>query len=374
MSAPPQTHGEDERLNRLRLARSENVGPIIYRELLRRFGSAGRALENLPQLAQRAGRKRSIRLCPRDQAEAELSHAEEIGATLLILGDDRYPKLLSAIDDPPPVLTILGNHALLSFLSVAIVGARNASANGRRFARQLAAGLGGENIVVVSGLARGIDTAAHEGALATGTIAVVASGIDIVYPRENETLYDMIREGGAIVAENPPGTAPAARNFPRRNRIISGLSLGVLVIEAAMRSGSLITARMAAEQGREVFAVPGSPIDARCRGTNNLLREGATLVESVEDVIAVIRPMSHGSMAETRSMVHRIDDHPGVEEISAAHESVRKALGTTPIGIDDLARECGLSSPLVAAVLVDLELAGRLERYSGGRVALTGES
>ena len=277
MAQSPARLPDNERLDRLRLIRSENVGPITFRSLLRRFGSARAAIEALPDLARRGGRSAPLRVCPFPQAEQELSAADRIGARLMTADDADYPEALAAIYDAPPLLYVLGDIALLRRQAVAIVGARNASANGRRLAQDIARDLGTAGFVVVSGLARGIDHAAHRGSLDSGTIAVVAGGIDIAYPPDNEELQREIGRRGAIVAEMPPGTVPQAKHFPRRNRLISGLSLGVLVVEAALQSGSLITARMALEQGREVLAVPGSPLDPRCHGTNNLRRSPPSL-------------------------------------------------------------------------------------------------
>jgi DNA processing protein len=258
--------------------------------MLRRFGSARVALDMVPQLARRGERSRTVVPVTRAAAEAELAALHRAGARLVCWGEPLYPSGLAAIEDAPPILSVLGRVELLDQPMVAVVGARNASANGRRFSRDLAASLGQREIVVVSGLARGIDAAAHLGALETGSIAVVAGGVDVVYPQENCGLHDALARDGAIVAELPLGTEPQARHFPRRNRIISGMALGVVVVEAAARSGSLITARYALEQGRDVFAVPGSPLDPRCRGSNDLLRHGATLTETAEDVLLQIGP------------------------------------------------------------------------------------
>src|SRR6266699_6686911 len=278
-----------ERLDWLRLCRSESVGPVTFYALLRRFGSAATALDALPRLSRTA-----IAMSRRD-AERELAAIERLGGRLVCWGEPLYPSALAAVEDAPPVLTVLGRPEMLSRLLlapiVAVVGARNASANGRRLARELAAELGRGGLVVISGLARGIDAAAHLGGLETGSVAVVAGGVDVVYPEENRGLYDALARDGAIVAELPLGTEPQARHFPRRNRIISGMALGVVVVEAAARSGSLITARLALEQGRDVFAVPGSPTDPRCRGSNDLLRHGATLTENAEDVLSQLGPL-----------------------------------------------------------------------------------
>ena len=274
-----------EKLDWLRLIRSENVGPITFFRLLEHFGSAAAALDALPRLAQRGGRGRAIKVCARATAEREAERAQAIGARLIGWGEPEYPPLLGRIEDAPPLILALGHAHLLTKAAVAVVGARNASTAGCRLARDLAADLGRGGMMVVSGMARGIDAAAHAGALDTGTTAVLGGGIDVVYPKENAALYDSIRERGVLISETKPGTVPQSRHFPRRNRIISGMARGVLVIEATLRSGSLITARMAGEQGRDVFAIPGSPLDPRSRGTNNLLRQGAILTESADDVL-----------------------------------------------------------------------------------------
>jgi DNA processing protein len=370
MAQAPAPLSDRERLDRLRLIRSENVGPVTFRALLRRFGSAQAAIEALPDLARRGGRPTPLRICPAAQAEQELGAADRIGARLLTTDDADYPEALAAIDDAPPLLYMRGDGALLQRAAVAVVGARNASANGRRLAEDIARDLGAAGFVVVSGLARGIDHAAHRGSLDSGTIAVVAGGIDIVYPPDNEELQREIARRGLILAEMPPGTVPQAKHFPRRNRIISGLSLGVLVVEAALQSGSLITARLALEQGREVLAVPGSPLDPRCNGTNNLLRQGAILAEGAADVLAALQGMA-GSALRTEpqngwQLSEIAPDSPSDDTSRTVHE----LLGPAPVMVDELVRQCHLSAPAVRAVLLELELAGRLERHPGNRVSL----
>lgn len=368
----PSRSSETERLDALRLARTENVGPITFRRLIGRFGSATAALEALPELARRGGRTAPFRTCPREAAERELAALAALGAQLLVLGEPDYPRALAAIDDAPPVLSAMGDVGLLDRRAVAIVGARNASANGRRLAGELARDLAVAGLAVVSGLARGIDAAAHRGALERGTVAVVAGGIDVVYPPENEDLQREIAARGALVAELPPGTVPQARHFPRRNRLVSGLALGTIVVEAAPRSGSLITARLALEQGREVFAVPGSPLDPRCRGTNNLIREGATLVESAADVLQVLDGMIRVAIPAPESAALAEEAPAGAPEdvIAAARGEVFRQLGPSPVAVDDLIRQTGVPAGLVRMVLLELELAGRLERHAGDRVAL----
>jgi DNA processing protein len=361
-----------ERLDWLRLCRSENVGPITFRQLIQRFGSAGAALAALPDLARRGGRKGTLKIHGKDAAEKEIAALAEIGGRLIALHEPDYPRPLAAIDDAPPLIGVHGEAALLHRQAVAIVGARNASANGRRLAEDIARDVGAAGFLVVSGLARGIDSAAHRGALPSGTAAVVAGGLDVVYPPENGELHRAIAERGAIVAEMPVGTVPQARHFPRRNRLISGLSLGVVVAEAALQSGSLITARFALEQGREVFAVPGSPLDPRCRGSNNLIREGATLVESANDILAALADMTRAGKGQT--LTSEISEQPidtkQFSDTGATRAELETLLGPDPVAVDELVRQCQMSAPSVRAALLELELAGRLERHPGNRVSL----
>jgi len=360
----------------LRLARTETVGPVTFYALLRRFGSARAALGALPQLS------RPVAAMSLRDAEAELSALDRLGASLVCWGEPAYPPALAAVEDAPPVLTVLGHLELLQSAMVAVVGARNASANGRRIARELAAGLGEAGVVVVSGMARGIDAAAHLGSLDTGSVAVVAGGADIVYPEENRGLYDALCERGAIVAELPLATEPLARHFPRRNRVISGVARGVVVVEAAAKSGSLITARFALEQGREVFAVPGSPLDPRSRGCNDLLRNGATLTETAADVLTQLGPLLHSEMAPPQPRVRVLQPRlpltsaapslPAVPQIpeDAALELLIEKLSPTPVAVDELVRQCHLSAASIATLLLELELAGRIERHPGNLVSL----
>lgn len=362
-----------ERLDWLRLIRSENVGPITFYQLLQRFGSAAVALEALPGIARKGGRHSGIAICSRADAQRELVALDKAGGRFVAWGEPDYPPALAVIDDAPPLLSVVGDARLLQRRAIAVVGARNASANGRRFARDIATELGRSGFLVVSGLARGIDAAAHQGALETGTLAVVAGGIDVVYPEENRTLHEAITEHGVIVAELPVGTEPQARHFPRRNRIISGVSLGILVVEAALKSGSLITARFGLEQGREVFSVPGSPLDPRARGANDLIRRGATLVEGVEDVLNALgaqlsepRPKVFTRPVSTPLSVG--DDNEN--QANAARAKVLEGLGPSPVQVDELVRQCQLSPAIVATILLELELAGRLERQPGNRVTL----
>jgi DNA processing protein len=370
-----QQLSHSERTDWLRLIRSENVGPVTFFHLLRYYGSAGAALDALPALAQRGG-KRKIRICPNEVAERELAALDAVGAALIAHCEPDYPHPLAAVEDAPPVIARLGSPQLLERPMVAVVGARNASANGNRLAARLAAELGASGVTVISGLARGIDAAAHKGALETGTAAVVAGGIDVVYPAENQALYEDIVARGVVLAESPPGIERVARHFPRRNRLISGLSLGVVVVEAAPRSGSLITARMALEQGREVFAVPGSPLDPRARGANNLIRQGATLTETAEDVLQAISDQMVGPLAEPlaeppgSSFDPPPASPPARDALDTARKNIVELLSPSPVAVDELIRQCQVSAALVAVVLLELELAGRIERHPGGRVSL----
>ena len=360
--------------DRLRLARTEGVGPVTYRRLLARFGSAAAAIAGLPDLARNAGRRAPLSIPTRAAAEREIEAAGQLGAQLLFLGTQAYPALLAQTADPPPVLAVVGDAALLNRRAVAIVGARNASANGRRLAEMIAADLAAAGVVVVSGLARGIDAAAHAGALTQGTtIACIAGGIDVAYPPENAALQARIGREGAVVAEMPPGTIAQARHFPRRNRVIAGLALGVVVVEAALKSGSLITARLATEANREVFAVPGSPLDERCRGSNALLRDGAHLTESAGDVLAALgHPMAQAPLfAGSPGFAEAWPDADlSPSDRARAERIVLELLGPAPTGVDDLVRRCQLPTASVMSILLDMELAGRVETLPGHRVAL----
>ena len=368
---PTRPLSEAERLDWLQLSRSENVGPVTFRRLLARFGTAAAAFDALPHLASKGGAKVAPRLCTRAEAESELARITGMGAQLIANCEAAYPRALAALDDAPPLL-VAGRHVdLLNRPCVAVVGARNASLNGRKLAESIAAGLGQAAITVVSGLARGIDTAAHQAALATGTAAVVAGGIDVIYPPENAELQSRIFETGTVVSEMPCGLQPTQRLFPRRNRIISGLSLGVLVVEAAAQSGSLITANMALEQGREVFAVPGSPLDPRAAGPNGLIRAGAHLIERAEDVLTLLRDMNR-SMAEPErgNAAGSTGQWPGEAELERARAALLERLGPAPTEVDELIRDSQVSAALVSAVLLELELAGRIERQPGNKVSL----
>ncbi|MEZ5926399.1 MAG: DNA-processing protein DprA [Hyphomicrobiaceae bacterium] len=366
---PRRPLSDRQRLAWLRLIRSENVGPVTFREIVNHFGGAEEALAALPELSRRGGRGRPIRIGSAADAEAELARAENVGARAVAIDESGYPPLLAATEAPPPILYVKGNTHLADQTAIAIVGARDASAAGRKLTGTIAEALGRAGLVIASGLARGIDTAAHEATLSTGTLAVVAGGVDIVYPPENEALMRRIGETGMLIAENPPGFVPRGQDFPRRNRIISGLAMGVLVVEAAKRSGSHITARFALEQGREVFAVPGHPLDPRAAGTNHLLKQGATLVTEAADIVEVIGPMLGRPITLARRLKPLAEARP-TEVATGARKTILEALGPAPIGIDDLVRTTGLDAQTVAVVLLELDLAGRLERYGGQRVSL----
>ena len=297
-----------EQFDRLRLIRSPNIGPVTYRQLIERFGTATAALEALPDLIMRGGGRGVILANPRS-VELEIRAAQGYGARYLFLGDPDYPELLTHLDNAPPAIMVRGNVELLQRNPVAMVGARNASAGACRFARTLAYELSEGGFAVVSGLARGIDTAAHVGSIDGGTIAIIAGGVDIAYPPENRELQEAIAERGLLIAEMPPGTEPRARHFPYRNRIIAGLALGTVVIEAAPKSGSLITARLAAEAGREVMAIPGSPLDPRSHGCNQLIREGATLVQNAAEIAELLRPMDERLVRSTAPRAQKGPDH-----------------------------------------------------------------
>ena len=374
MAEPTRALSRQERLDCLRLIRSDNVGPITFFQLLRNFGAAGEALAALPDLSRRGGRARALKPFSRAAAESEMAAYEAIGARLVAWCEPEYPPLLAEIDSAPPLVSLRGHAQLMDRRMLAIVGARNASANGRRIAERLAADLGAREFVIVSGLARGIDTSAHRGALETGTVAVLAGGIDVVYPRENADLFDAIAESGALISEIAPGTQPTSRHFPRRNRLISGMALGILVVEAAARSGSLITARLALEQGREVLAIPGSPMDPRARGANDLIRQGATLVESADDVIDALEGFLRPPLAETRRAAapSPAPTPPSETELAAARRDVGEMLGPSPVAVDEIIRRCQLSFAVLSMVLLEFELAGRLERHPGNQVSIVG--
>jgi len=359
----------EDRIARLRLIRTPTVGPVTYAQLLLRFGTAAAALDAVPDLASRGGGKPPT-IPSRASVEAEVAAVEAVGARYLFLGLTGYPALLARVTGAPPALIVKGRRAIIDRPVVGMVGARNASASACRFARGLAAELGERGVGIASGLARGIDTAAHQGSLDTGTIGVIAGGIDIAYPPENAALQDEIAARGLLVAEQPPGIEPRARHFPYRNRIIAGMAQAVVVIEAAPKSGSLITARYAGDFGREVLAVPGSPLDQRAQGCNLLIREGATLVQNADDVMEALRPIDpRATLGEPG-----IGGYGGPRVPADAADTDRRAiadlLGPSPVPVDEIVRLSGRPPAIVQTVLLELELAGRLERHAGGQVSL----
>ncbi|MGM0422737.1 MAG: DNA-processing protein DprA [Pseudomonadota bacterium] len=369
---------QQTRLDWLRLIRTENIGPVTFNKLIEFYGSAGRALAALPDMAKRGGRSKPLIAYPEKDALAELKQLEKLKGELIIKSDARYPVHLAACEDSPPVLSVLGDTALLQKQGLAIVGARNASLNGRKLAERFAHDIGAEGYPIISGLARGIDTAAHKAGLEHGTIAVIAGGLDVVYPKENQDLYEQIAEYGLLVAESPLGTQPQARHFPKRNRIIAGLSYGVLVIEAAQKSGSLITANMALDYGREVYAVPGSPLDPRAAGTNALLKnQAAHLVTGSRDVLNDLGSQRlfplreggndtgwQGSPVPIANAAAQCSDDQRAECRSA----ILDCLSSTPVHCDEIIREIDGPPALVLAILLELELAGRVERHPGNRI------
>lgn len=365
-----------ERLACLRLIRSSQVGPVTFRELINHFGGAANALKALPSFARRAGR--AVEICPEEEAVAELRAARKVGARPVFTIEPGYPPALAAVDAPPPLLYVKGRPELLAAPCVAIVGSRQASAAGTKLSRLFARELAEGGLVIVSGLARGIDAAAHEASLAYGTVAVLAGGVDIIYPPEHETLQARIGEEGCLLTEQPPGFVPRAKDFPRRNRLISGISLGVIVIEAARRSGTLVTARFAGEQGREVFAVPGHPLDPRAEGTNQLLKSGATLVTEARDVLDVLAPQlarQHKGLTEDRLASFTPEPAPEPQTTRASEpgdrerERVLAALGPNPIDIDEVVRATALDAREVRIVLMELDLAGEIARHGSQMVS-----
>jgi DNA processing protein len=368
-----------EKLDWLRLSRTENVGPITFYRLVDYYGSAAKALEALPELAKKGGRKKPLDAPPLADIEKEYESLQKLGGDIVCAPESNYPLALAATDDAPPVLSYIGDINLARAPCLAMVGARNASLNGRKFAWKLAKDLGRSGQVIVSGLARGIDTSAHEGAMETGTIAVVAGGIDVIYPRENKDLYNDIKQRGLILAESPLGMEPIARHFPKRNRIVSGLSAGVIVIEATIKSGSLITARMAGEQGRDVYAVPGYPGDPRAQGPNKLIQDGAVLVQKASDILDALNSYGGGrilkdSATQKTPDLQIVDDkHVPTENTEDIKETLLQNLSQMPVGVDELARTCHVSIPALQMALLEFELAGRLQRLPGNRVVLVDE-
>jgi DNA processing protein len=375
---PSSTHpplpptSEDDQFSRLRLLRSRRVGVTTYKRLLTEYGTAQNALAALPEVARAAGAEH-YEICPEAVITAELKAARAAGARLVVQGTPAYPMLLADLDDAPPFLWVIGDPAILSRPMISMVGARNASSLGTRMAKALARDLAAEGYIVVSGLARGIDTAAHFAALDTGTIAVQAGGVDIIYPAENTELAQKIPASGLRISEQPMGLQPMARHFPSRNRIIAGLSSATVVVEAAAKSGSLITARDALDAGRDVLAVPGHPFDARAAGCNMLIRDGATLVRSATDVIEALSSIApHATPA--RPQTTRPPQAPAVQRqrltIAALHRKILSHLGPSPVAEDQLLRDLSVSAADMAPALVDLELDGKIKRQSGGLLAL----
>lgn len=355
-----------ERRDWLRLARAENVGPVTFAHLIARYGDAADALAALPLLARRGGRSAAPRIPSAGEAEAEMEAGEQLGARLICPCEPDFPPHLGALDPPPPLIWTRGHADLLSRPAVAIVGARIASASGQRFARQLASDLGAAGFTVVSGMARGIDAAAHQGSLETGAAAVLGGGIADIYPPEHRPLYESLVERGCVVSESPVGHRAQAKDFPRRNRLISGLSLGVVVVEAEMRSGSLITARLAGEQGREVFAVPGSPLDPRAKGANDLIRQGATLCEGADDVVRELSGRT--TVREPTGGYEPVASDLEDTTLEPLRLRVEALLSPTPVPRDDLVRMAGAPAASVYAVLMELSLAGKAELLAGGMV------
>jgi len=371
---------DQQRLSWLRLTRTDNVGPVTFQKLLQRYGDAQTALEMLPELSRMGGSAKPLNICTAADAERELERAGRLGCRMIGLCEPDYPEALRMADSAPPLLTVMGNPAALTRPSVSIVGSRNASVIGNKIARSLALGIARAGYTITSGLARGIDAAAHEAALPTGTIAVLAGGLDRPYPPQNVPLLKQICTSGhgVAVSEMPLGWEPRARDFPRRNRIIAGIGLGLVVVEAAKKSGSLISARMAGELGRLVFAVPGSPMDPRAKGTNDLIKDGAILTSEAEDVIAALAPMA-GPAQPLGQLPLGLDEEPHRDAMGALptqsnRQRLIEALGPTPVEIDDLVRHIGLPPADVYMVLLELDLAGRLERHPGGMVSMHSSS
>lgn len=366
---------EKQKLSWLRLIRSDNIGPVTFRDLINHFGSAEAALDALPDLSRRGGAARSPRIATLAQVEREMETATRFGARFVGIGEPDYPPALREIDGAPPLIAMKGSSATVIRPSLGIVGSRNASINGAKFAAMLARQCGQAGYTIASGLARGIDAAAHAASLSTGTVAMLAGGLDKPYPPENfRLLDDLYANGGATISEMPFGWEPRARDFPRRNRLIAGVSLGVLIVEAAERSGSLITARLAGDFGRLVFAVPGSPLDSRCHGTNRLIKDGATLVTEAADILDALSPM----MEPRLDLQHVVREGTGDQPISQTGDRagdkeraiLAEALGPSPVETDDIIRHTGLPAATVYLLLLELDIAGKLNRHSGGRISM----
>ena len=367
----------------LRLIRTTNVGSITFFKLLRQYGTPKKALDALPELSKRGGRKKPLVAFSKSEAEKEIAKVEKLGARMVVFGEPDYPSWLTTINDPPPLLTMLGSSEHWNGKPcIAMVGARNASASGCAFAKRLATQLGQRDITIVSGLARGIDTFAHQGSLATGTVGVIASGIDVMYPPENSDLFAQLAEDGAIISEQPFGQAPFNTSFPSRNRIIAGMSLGTIVVEAALKSGSLITAKNALDYNRDVFAVPGSPMDPRAKGCNQLLKDGAVMCEHADDIIRTLNSGIGGGMGgDQTSLCETSNDNydamamaPDAAELESARSSISEKLGYQAVGVDELVLQCHVSASACLTILLEFELAGRLLRHPGNQVSLSPEA
>lgn len=370
---PPTT--EDDRISWLRLLRSRRVGIATFYRLMSEHGSAASALLALPEIAQAAGVE-NYAPCPEDAAHAELRLGQKAGAQLIFIGQDSYPKRLLDLPDPPPMLWVRGHLSVLSSDVIGMVGARNASSLGTRMARKLAGDLGQRGYRIASGLARGVDTAAHLGSLETGSIAVMAGGIDVIYPAENAKLAGDILDHGTLITEQPVGTVPQARHFPMRNRLIAALSQAVVVVEAAARSGSLITARNALDQGRDVLVVPGHPMDNRAGGCNMLIRDGATLIRNADDVVEALAPVFQPvqqpelpSFSATAAKAPKPDRH-SLQETAELHSQILGRLSPSPIAEDQLIRDLRSPSQAITPALTELELEGKIKRHSGGLLTL----
>jgi DNA processing protein len=380
---------DEQRFNWLRLIRTDRIGPVTFKQLIERFGSAQAAIEALPEIAARGGALKSVKIASEADIAWELEEAAKLGAIFVAMGEPEYPALLRHFDGAPPILAVLGDVSALNHNIIGVVGSRSASTNGLAFARRMSAELANAGFAIASGLARGIDRAAHEGAMTQGgTIAVLAGGLDRPYPPQNFDLYERLKQidGACLISAMPLGYEPVARDFPRRNAIIAGLSLAVVVVEAAERSGSLITARMATEAGRLVFAIPGHPVDPRSAGTNGLIREGAELARSAEDIIEVVRPLatkeqgftqrvSISAVTQSKQLPDLLvqDAQPKANDNSSEDDLsdvLLSLLGPAPTAIDDLVRESGKAPSSVQAALLELELAGRIERGAGGVVSI----
>lgn len=359
---------DKDKIDWLRLARTETIGPVTFHRLIAKYKSAGEALEVLPRFT----RNKPIHIPTTDDAAREFEKILKAKGKLIAAYEDEYPLSLAAIEDAPPVITVFGRTDILNRPAVGIVGSRNASLNGKKFAFKISQELGQANYVIASGLARGIDTAAHEGSLASGTIAVVAGGADVVYPKENQKIYDQICEHGAVVSECAYGTQPIAQHFPKRNRIITGLSMGVVIIEANLKSGSLISARTAADQGRDVFAVPGFPADPRSAGTNALIRDGAILVRGVEDVLEHLNSFAAQHSKTMKPRLPGLEDEGEVFDFEGENprNEILSLLSTSPTGVDEIIRACQLRSEIVQGCLLEMELTGEVQRLPGNRVSL----